>query len=351
MKGHFLVERLIADHRLTLEECRQLLDILDFAEVRERLAKEADSLRRKYYGNKVFIRGLIEITNYCRNNCNYCGIRRGNQEIGRYRMTIDEILYCCRTGWQLGYRTFVLQGGEDPWFSTDRTAGLVKRIKTEFPDCAVTLSLGEHDYETYRAWKEAGADRYLLRHETASQDLYGSLHPASMSLAHRMNCLRDLKTLGYQVGAGFMVEPPGQTKDHLAKDLVYLQELQPEMVGIGPFIPHHQTIYAREKAGSVEKTIALLSVVRLLLPSCLLPATTALGTVDPLGREKALMSGANVIMPNLSPPDQRKLYQLYDNKTDVKDEAARYKEDLEKRIQSAGFVLAVDRGDHWGYES
>lgn len=348
MTDYYVIDRLISNNRLTREECLQLLDVLDQDQVKEKLAAEACRLREQYYGKKVYTRGLIEFTNYCRNNCYYCGIRRANKEIERYRMTEDEIMVCCQTGWQLGYRTFVLQGGEDPWFTGERIAGLVRKIKEAYPECALTLSIGEHDYQTYKLWKKAGADRYLLRHETASEDLYRKLHPESMSLANRIRCLRDLKALGYQVGAGFMVGPPGQTRDHLADDLMFLQDLRPEMVGIGPFIPHHQTDFAGEKAGSVDLTIALLSVIRLLLPACLLPATTALGTMDPLGREKGLMAGANVIMPNLSPTENRKLYELYDNKICVNDQADKCTNCLAERVRFAGYELVTDRGDFQG---
>ena len=302
-------------------------------------------LRKQYYGDKVFTRGLIEFTNYCKNNCYYCGIRNGNRHVDRYRLTEDEILECCQTGYELGYHTFVLQGGEDPYYHDERMEHIIRAVKNQFPDCALTLSLGEKSYESYRRFREAGADRYLLRHETADETLYRSLHPSSMSLKARKQCLFDLKELGYQVGAGFMVGAPGQTLEHLAEDLVFLQELQPQMIGIGPFVPHHDTIYAEEKAGSVELTLFLLSVIRIMFPKVLLPATTALGTMDPRGREKGLAAGANVVMPNLSPVKNRKLYELYDNKICTGEEAAECRGCLGRRVASAGYRLVEDRGD------
>ncbi len=314
-------------------------------EAAELLTQEAVRIRKKHYGDKVYIRGLIEFTNYCRNDCGYCGIRRGNLHARRYRLTKEEILECCARGYELGFRTFVLQGGEDRWFTDERMADIIRSIRVSYPDCAITLSIGERSYESYRLLKEAGADRYLLRHETADEEHYGKLHPSEMSLAVRKMCLYDLKLLGYQVGAGFMVGSPGQTADGLAKDLLFLKELRPHMVGIGPFIPHHDTRFAQEKAGSVELTLFLLSVIRILLPKVLLPATTALGTMDPQGREKGLQAGANVVMPNLSPQKNRKQYELYDNKICTGEEAAECLECLARRVEQAGYHLCSGRGD------
>ncbi len=314
-------------------------------EAAELLTQEAVRIRKKHYGDKVYIRGLIEFTNYCRNDCGYCGIRRGNLHARRYRLTKEEILECCARGYELGFRTFVLQGGEDRWFTDERMADIIRSIRVSYPDCAITLSIGERSCESYRLLKEAGADRYLLRHETADEEHYGKLHPSEMSLAVRKMCLYDLKFLGYQVGAGFMVGSPGQTADCLAKDLLFLKELRPHMVGIGPFVPHHDTRFAREKAGSVELTLFLLSVIRILLPKVLLPATTALGTMDPQGREKGLQAGANVVMPNLSPQKNRKQYELYDNKICTGEEAAECLECLARRVEQAGYHLCSGRGD------
>ena len=309
------------------------------------LQEEALRLRKKYYGDKVYIRGLIEFTNYCKNNCYYCGIRRGNPNVKRYLLSEEEILSCCENGYGLGFRTFVLQGGEDPFYTDDRLVHIIRQIKENYPDCALTLSIGEKSKESYRRFREAGADRYLLRHETANEEHYRMLHPEEMRLANRKQCLFDLKKLGYQVGAGFMVGSPGQTMEHLAEDLLFLKELEPEMVGIGPFIPHHETQFAGEKAGDVELTLFLLSVIRIMLPKVLLPATTALGTMDVRGREKGLLAGANVIMPNLSPKENRKDYELYDNKICTGEEAAECRQCLSRRVESVGCHIVTDRGD------
>ena len=340
-----IIDKFMRQHSLTEDEYLELLQHWQDSDVVKRLSEEAVKLRKQYYGNKVFTRGLIEFTNYCRNNCYYCGIRRDNRNIGRYRLDCGEILECCRDGYALGYRTFVLQGGEDPYYTDSRMAEIIREIKKNFPDCAVTLSIGEKSYESYKLFREAGADRYLLRHETADDSLYSSLHPDEMKLETRRQCLYDLKKLGYQVGAGFMVGPPGQKLEHLAKDLVFLQELHPQMVGIGPFIPHHDTVYADKEAGSVELTLFLLSVVRIMLPKVMLPATTALGTMDPVGREKGLNAGANVVMPNLSPVKNRKMYELYDNKICTGEEAAECRGCLGMRVEAAGYRLVEERGD------
>lgn len=338
-------EKLIGNHELTKEEFIGLMQAADDADVRDRLRTEAVRLRKKYYGDKVFTRGLIEFTNYCKNDCYYCGIRRGNRNAQRYRLTKEEILECCREGYSLGFRTFVLQGGEDPYYTDERMTEIIRSIKEEYPDCALTLSIGEKPYESYRKFREAGADRYLLRHETADEAHYGMLHPESMRLETRKKCLYDLKSLGYQVGAGFMVGSPGQTPETLAEDMLFLKELQPHMVGIGPFLPHHETKFSEEKAGSVDQTLFLLSVIRILLPKVLLPATTALGTADPRGREKGMEAGANVVMPNLSPISHRKQYELYDNKICTGDEAAECRMCLSRRMQSVGYRLVEERGD------
>jgi len=340
-----LTEKLIRDHTLAREEYARLLEASGDPEVRSRLSREAVRLRKLYYGDKVFTRGLIEFTNYCKNNCYYCGIRCQNPHAKRYRLSREEILDCCENGYGLGFRTFVLQGGEDPFFTDERMTEIIREIKTRYPDCALTLSIGERSFESYRRFREAGADRYLLRHETADEAHYRKLHPENLTLANRKRCLRDLKALGYQVGAGFMVGSPGQTSAELAEDLCFLEELQPEMVGIGPFIPHHETPFAEAEAGSVDLTLFLLSVIRILLPKVLLPATTALGTLDPQGREKGLLAGANVVMPNLSPVKNRKQYDLYDNKICTGEEAAECRECLAHRVESVGYRLVTERGD------
>lgn len=340
-----LAEKLIENHELAKEEYIELLKCVEDGQVVERLAEEAVKIRRKYYGDKVYTRGLIEFTNYCKNDCYYCGIRKSNHNAIRYRLSKEEILSCCETGYELGFRTFVLQGGEDPYFTDERMVDIISAIKKGYPNCALTLSIGEKSYESYRLYREAGADRYLLRHETATDAHYRSLHPEEMRLGVRKQCLYDLKALGYQVGAGFMVGSPGQTVEHLAEDLCFLKDLSPQMVGIGPFIPHHDTRFAREKAGSVEMTLFLLSIIRIILPKVLLPATTALGTMDPRGREKGLLAGANVVMPNLSPVKNRKQYDLYDNKICTGEEAAECRGCLGRRVASVGYRLVNERGD------
>ncbi len=311
----------------------------------DNLFAEACRLRDEVYGRKVFMRGLIEISNHCKNDCLYCGIRRSNS-CHRYRLTKEQILDCCRTGHELGFRTFVLQGGEDAWFTDERMCDIVRSIKAAFPDCAVTLSLGERGRESFALLKAAGADRYLLRHETADRDHYGRLHPSEMSFDHRMQCLQDLRELGYQVGCGFMVGSPFQTIETLKKDIDFIAEFRPEMVGIGPFIPADGTPFEHEKAGSVELTLRLLAIIRITLPHVLLPATSALGTMHPKGRELAIRAGANVVMPNLSPQDTRALYSIYNNKLSTGSEAAESAADIRARMKAIGMDVPVDRGDH-----
>lgn len=312
----------------------------------EKLRKSAEDLRNEIYGKRIFIRGLIEISSYCKNDCFYCGIRCSNKNAERYRLTKEEILSCCEKGNSLGFKTFVLQGGEDGFYTDDRMCDIVSSIKEKYPDCAVTLSLGEKTKESYKRLFDAGADRYLLRHETADDIHYKKLHPENLTLENRKRCLYDLKDIGYQVGAGFMVGSPYQTDESIAKDLLFLKELNPHMVGIGPFIPHKDTDFRDFESGSVEKTLFLLSVIRLMLPNVLLPATTALGTLCKNGRERGIMAGANVIMPNLSPQDTREKYSLYDNKLASGCEAAENLEKLKKEIEITGCTIAVDKGDY-----
>ncbi|MBQ8702785.1 MAG: [Bacteroidales bacterium] len=328
---------------LSSSEIRRLLTTSDPTAFDE-LAAEARRLRDAVYGRRVFMRGLIEVSNHCRNNCLYCGIRR-DARCRRYRLSVEQIMECCRVGYGLGFRTFVLQGGEDGWFSDEVVCGLVREMKVQYPDCAVTLSLGERGRESFARLREAGADRYLLRHETADARHYAMLHPAEMSFTHRMECLHDLRELGYQVGAGFMVGSPGQTVETLLEDLAFIADFRPEMVGIGPFIPADGTPFEHEPAGSVEATLRLLAIIRILHPQVLLPATTALGTLHPTGRERAVEAGANVVMPNLSPQDTRALYSIYNNKLATGSEAAESVADLRLRMQAIGYEVPVDRGD------
>lgn len=340
-----LADKLEAEHDLTDEELASVL-LCDLPGFDEYLAGKARAVREKYYGKAVYMRGLIEFTNICKNNCYYCGIRRDNANAERYRLSEEQILSCCDMGYELGFRTFVMQGGEDPYYTEDLIVSIVSAIKERHPDCAVTLSIGEWDREAYQKFFDAGADRYLLRHETADREHYEMLHPAEMSFDHRMQCLKDLKEIGYQVGCGMMVGSPYQTVEHLVKDLRFLKEFKPEMVGIGPFIPHHDTQFADREAGTVDMTVRLLAIIRLLLPDVLLPATTALGTIDPRGREKGILAGANVVMPNLSPSDVREKYLLYDNKICTGDEAAECIRCMAMRISSVGYETVVARGDH-----
>lgn len=341
-----LIDKLEESSRLTKEEWAVLIEKRN-EDISGYLFEKARKWQHKYYGNKIYTRGLIEFTNYCKNDCYYCGIRRSNQSAERYRLTKGQILECCRSGYRLGFRTFVLQGGEDGWFTQELLEEIVHEIKMGYPDCAITLSLGERSRESYQKLFEAGADRYLLRHETADEAHYRNLHPPELSAAHRKQCLWDLKEIGYQTGTGFMVGSPGQTVMHLAEDLLFIRELEPHMVGIGPFIPHRDTPFASEAGGTAELTLFLIGVLRIMLPKLLLPATTALGTIDPEGREKGILAGANVVMPNLSPISVRDKYNLYDNKICTGEEAAECREDLDRRMKGIGYELVVDSGDYY----
>lgn len=339
-----LVDKLEQTRSLSREEWTAL--------IRERTPELADyvferarAVRHRYYGHDIYIRGLIEFTNYCKNDCYYCGIRRSNQNAHRYRLSKEQILSCCEMGDELGFRTFVLQGGEDGYYTDERMADIIGEIHSRFPECAITLSIGERSYESYRLFYEAGANRYLLRHETYDPQHYGRLHPEPLSAEHRRQCLWDLKEIGYQVGTGFMVGSPYQTAENLADDLLFLKELNPQMVGIGPFIPHHDTPFANFPAGTLELTVYLLGLIRLLLPKVLLPSTTALGTIAPDGREQGILAGANVVMPNLSPTDVRKDYLLYDNKICTNEEAAECRNSLERQMDAIGYQVVTARGD------
>lgn len=338
-----LIDRLAEAHTLSADEYTYL--IKNFTrDTAEYAATLADGVRRKIYGNAVYIRGLIEIGNVCRNDCLYCGIRRSNKNCERYMLSEEDILDCCRTGYPLGFRTFVLQGGEGA-FSVEDICRTVFRIKNEFPDCAVTLSLGEYSKYEYQRMFDAGASRYLLRHETADKEHYERLHPKEMSYENRFRCLYDLREIGFQVGCGFMVGSPYQTVKNLASDLKFIEEFKPDMCGIGPFIPQHDTPFGNYPSGSADLTVFLLSLIRLIKPNVLLPATTALGTAEQNGRERGILSGANVVMPNLSPVSVRKKYALYDNKLSAGGEAAEGKSLLAENLKAIGFEIVTDRGD------
>lgn len=339
-----LVEQLSREHILDADGFKSLLSCNDEAVINnlhERARKVADEV----FGRKVFLRGLVEISNHCKNNCLYCGLRRDNREIARYRLSTEEIVACCHRAYKLGFRTFVLQGGEDPVENDDWVVKNVGELRSLFPDCAITLSLGEKSRESYRRFKEAGADRYLLRHETHNAAHYQQLHPREMSLGHRLQCLEWLHDLGYQTGCGMMVGSPGQTLDHLVEDLQYIHDSRPAMVGMGPFIPHHATPFAQESAGSVALTLRLISIVRLMLPGVLLPATTALGSMMQGGRLAGLKAGANVLMPNISPPQARTAYELYEHKNPGSIDSLEDWKRLENNLNRAGFEIAVGRGD------
>ena len=314
-------------------------------ELAKLLFEEARSVREMHYGKDVYISGLIEFTNYCKNYCYYCGIRKSNSNLSRYRLTEDEILACCEKGYELGFCTFVLQGGEDGYFTDERICSIVRTIKEQFPDCAITLSVGEKSRESYEQFWKAGAERYLLRHETYNTCHYGKLHPGNMSAQNRQACLWNLKELGYQVGAGFMVGSPYQTAEHLAEDMMFLKELSPQMVGIGPYIPHKDTPFAKEEAGTLELSLYMLGLVRLMLPEVLLPATTALGTIADNGRELGILAGANVFMPNLTPAERRGQYALYNEKSYTGCEAAEHLDELKERMRKIGYQIVVSRGD------
>ncbi len=339
-----IAQKLVEAHSLTLAEYEKLVEGYS-PEIAQYLRENAVKVRKSVYGNQVFVRGLIEISNICKNNCLYCGIRGGNENCQRYRLTPEEIIECCIDGYDLGFRTFVMQGGEDGFYTDDILCDLIEKIKEKFPDCAVTLSLGERSKESYQRLFDAGADRYLLRHETADKELYEKLHPQEMSFENRMECLKNLKEIGYQVGCGFMVGAPYQTIKHIAKDLKFIEEFKPDMCGIGPFIPHKDTVFRNESAGSADLTCYLLSIIRLIHPNILLPATTALGTVKNDGREKGILSGANVVMPNLSPESARKKYELYNNKLNTGVENAFHIAELKKKMGSIGYEIVVARGD------
>ena len=347
MKIYDIAYRLISEHRLDIDEYAALIEHRSDEKLRKIITDEAVRLRKLHYGDKVFTRGLIEFTNICKNDCYYCGIRKSNRNADRYRMTKEEIMSCCENGYALGFRTFVLQGGEDSYYSDEMIADIVRTIKGSYPDCAVTLSIGEKSYESYKLFLEAGADRYLLRHETANEEHYKKLHPEEMSLKNRKQCLYNLKDLGYQVGAGFMVGSPGQTTELLIRDLRFIETFQPHMVGIGPFLPAAGTPFHGEPAGSADLTVKLLSIIRLMHPKVLLPATTALGTAEADGRERGILAGANVIMPNLSPMDVRKKYMLYDNKIATGDEAAESVAHLRESMRKIGYQVVTDRGDYF----
>jgi len=339
MRG--LIDKLERNRILSREEFKELLPCDE-----PYLYERARAVRRRFLGDQIFLRGLIEFTSYCKNNCYYCGLRRGNAAAERYRLSKEQIMDCCETGYGLGFRTFVLQGGEDGFYTDDILEKIVREIKATYTDCAITLSVGERSFDSYLRLYEAGADRYLLRHETANEDHYKTIHPPEMSAANRKKCLYDLKEIGYQVGCGFMVGSPGQNPDHIVDDLLFIREFDPEMAGIGPFMPHCSTPYAHEKPGDLRLTLNILAILRLMKPNLLIPATTALATLDGNGRELGVLAGANVVMPNLSPLETRSKYLLYDDKICTGDEAAECLLSLRRSMESIGYKIPISRGDY-----
>lgn len=343
-KSSRLIDHLLAGRKLSKEEFLTLL--MDNSEETKQLVFQAARKQQQFhYGNQVFIRGLIECTNYCRNDCYYCGIRSSNRNAARYRLSDEDILYSCKKGYEVGFCTFVLQGGEDPLWTDERVVPLIDKIKKKYPDCALTLSLGERKKDSYQAFYDAGADRYLLRHETANACHYRRLHPDRLSLEHRKQCLWNLKEIGFQVGTGIMVGSPFQKTEDLAEDLLFIQELQPHMVGIGPFISHRDTPFADCPNGSFYMTLYLLGILRIVLPKALIPATTALASIHLEGREQGILAGANVVMPNLSPTAVRQKYMLYNNKINSGLESREGLKDLEERMASIGYQIISERGD------
>lgn len=338
-----IVNKLYVNNNASKNELLFLIQNID-SKHKKLLIEKSNILRSKYFSNKVYTRGLIELTSYCKKDCLYCGIRRSNNKADRYRLEIKDILECAKRGYKLGYKTFVLQGGEDSYYTDEKLINIIKKLKQEYTDCAITLSLGERSYRSYKDLYNAGADRYLLRHESASKKLYESIHPGE-NFGNRLKSLKNLKKIGYQTGAGFMVGIPGQTDEDLVKDLIFIKNFNPEMCGIGPFIPHKDTPFKHYNHGSLDKTILMLAIVRLLLPKVLLPATTALASINPKGREMGLKAGGNVIMPNLSPMVVRRKYSLYDNKAYILEEDAKYRNMIDKNLKKVGFEIVDSRGD------
>ncbi|MBQ7957279.1 MAG: [Clostridia bacterium] len=339
------VDKLLCNGILNKEELIALLECND-TQTNGYLRECAVKKRLEIYSNHVYIRGLIEISNICKNDCYYCGIRKSNKNCSRYRLKKEDILSCCKSGYNLGFRTFVLQGGEDGYYTDEVLCDIISSIKSEYPDCAVTLSLGERTKDSYKKLYDSGADRYLLRHETANADHYSKLHPAELTLRNRMDCLKNLKEIGFQTGCGFMVGSPYQTIENIAEDLLFIAEFKPQMVGVGPFIPHTDTPFKNEPAGDADLTCKILSIIRLMLPNVLLPATTALGSVEKDGREKGILYGANVVMPNLSPENVRDKYMLYNNKLSSGAEAAESLNLLKESMKKIGYETVVSRGDY-----
>nr|WP_295611347.1 [FeFe] hydrogenase H-cluster radical SAM maturase HydE [uncultured Terrisporobacter sp.] len=347
MENRELIDKLNEDKKLNLYQWEQLLGTFK-EEDQKYAANMARNISLEKFGNKIFFRGIVEFTNVCKNNCKYCGIRRGNKEVSRYRLNKEEILKCCEEGYKYGYRTFVLQGGEDNYYSDEMMEDIISSIHKKYPDCAITLSIGEKERESYEKFYKAGATRFLLRHETADEKHYEKLHTDELSWEHRMNCLKNLKDIGYQTGCGFMVGSPYQSISNIAKDMIFIGKFKPQMIGIGPFIPHKDTPFKGFNCGSAKMTLFILSLCRIMLPDVLLPATTALSTVRDDGRQLGVLSGANVIMPNLSPIEVRKKYMLYDNKAITGDDAGENLKLIQDNMNEIGYEVIIDKGDYKG---
>lgn len=339
-----LIARLRANKSLSDGELIALLEDRD-PNVLEQLCLSARQVREMHYGRSVYIRGLIELTNVCKNDCYYCGIRRSNKDVIRYRLTHEQVVECCAYGYELGFKTFVLQGGEDPYWTADRLVQLVQEIRQGYPDCAITLSIGEWSRHDYKRFYEAGANRFLLRHETFDSIHYAQLHPQGMSAQHRQDCLRILRSIGFQTGTGIMVGSPGQTFAHILQDIRFIEELRPQMIGLGPFLPHRATPFADKPAGDLGLTLRLLAILRLMHPKALIPSTTALATLHPEGRLRGILAGCNVVMPNLSPKEERQKYSLYNDKAALGAEAAEGLALLAEQLCSIGYELSYERGD------
>lgn len=336
---------LVSEGILPRHELVELISTFN-EEEREYAAEKARKIAFSFFGKKIYSRGLLEISNYCRNDCYYCGIRKSNCNALRYRLTEEEIYSSCDWAYESGFRTFVLQGGEDQFYTDDLLSQIISKIKSKYGDCAITLSLGEKEKSSYQRLFDAGADRYLLRHETSCESHYSMLHPTALTLRERKRCLCDLKSIGFQTGCGIMVGSPFQTKENLADDLLFMKEFDPQMVGLGPFIPHNDTPFRDYPVGNVEGSLFMLSLVRIMLPRVLLPATTALGTLKSDGREQGILAGANVVMPNISPLDARKNYMLYDNKIGTSDDALESLAYIKNKIKGIGYELVSERGDY-----
>lgn len=349
MENIRLIDKLNHEEGLEADEFKQLLSSYDQGDFN--YAKElATKITKEIFGNKIYIRGLIEISSYCKNDCYYCGLRRSNLNAIRYRLSKEEILLSCKEGYKLGFRTFVLQGGEDLFYQDDKMVDIIKSIRLLYPDCAITLSLGEKTQETYQKYFDAGADRYLLRHETYNEDHYYMLHPREMSFKKRIKCLYDLKKIGFQTGCGFMVGSFQQNIDHLVNDLLFIKELKPEMVGVGPYLVHHDTPFKDQKNGDLNQTLFLLSLIRIMTKNVLLPATTALATLDPKGRIEGIKHGCNVVMPNLSPQEVRKKYMLYDFKAATGQEASEGLKELIDTLKDEDYEIVYQRGDYCEFD-